>query len=86
MHFFIISGLSVTNMMSFLSLALDHTSGEVRESAERLITELYKQCGKPVKDHLPPDNDKNRKNLLYKQLFEAFDRIDGKPSKKELKV
>ena len=73
-------------MMAFLNVALDHTSGEVREGAEHLIIELYKQCGKPVKDHLPPDNEKNRKTLLYKQMYEAFDRIDGKPSKKSLKV
>ena len=80
------SGLNVSNMMGFLSVALEHTSGEVREGAEKLIIELYKECGKPVKNGLPPDNDKTRKNLLYKQLFEAFDRIDGKPSKKDLKV
>ena len=72
--------------MKFCTQALQHTAGEVRERAERIIVELYKDRGAPVKNYLPPDDDKTRKNVLYKQLFEAFDRIDGKPSKDELKV
>ena len=72
--------------MKFCTQALQHTAGEVRERAERIIVALYKDRGAPVKNYLPPDDDKTRKNVLYKQLFEAFDRIDGKPSKEELKV
>ena len=72
--------------MKFCTVALQHTAGEIREKAEKIIIALYKEVGSPVKDHLPPDDDKTRKNVLYKQLFEAFDRIDGKPSKEELKV
>ena len=73
-------------MMKFCTQALQHTAGEVRERAEKIIVALYKDRGAPVKNYLPPDDDKTRKNVLYKQLFEAFDRIDGKPSKAELKV
>ena len=72
--------------MAFCTQALQHTAGEVRERAERIIVAVYKDRGAPVKNHLPPDDEKTRKNVLYKQLFEAFDRIDGKPSKDELKV
>ena len=72
--------------MPYLTNCLQHTNGEVREKAEKIIIELYKECGAPVKQYLPPDDDRTRKNVLYKHLFEAFDRIDGKPSKEDLKV
>ena len=72
--------------MGFLTVALQHNSGEVREKAERIIIDLYKDEGAPVKSYLPPDDDISRRNVLYKQLFEAFDRIDGKPSKEALRV
>ena len=80
------SGLSTENVMGFCTHALQHTAGEVRERAERIIVALYRQVGAPVKHYLPPDDDKTRKNVLYKQLFDAFDKIDGKPSKEDLKV
>lgn len=73
-------------MMKFCTQALQHASGEVRDRNEKIIISLYKECGAPVKSYLPPDDDMTRKNVLYKKLFEAFDRIDGKPSKEELKV
>jgi len=72
--------------MKFCTVALQHTAGEIREKAEKIIISMYREVGAPVKDYLPPDDDKTRKNVLYKQLFEAFDKIDGKPSKEELKV
>ena len=72
--------------MRFCTQAIRHTAGEVRERAERIIVALYKDVGQPVKEFLPPDDEKVRRNMLYKLLFEAFDRIDGKPSKDELKV
>lgn len=73
-------------MMKFCTLAIQHHAGEVREKAEKLIVSLYRDQGAPVKDYLPPDDDVTRKNVLYKQLFEAFDKIDGKPSKDDVKV
>ena len=71
--------------MGFCTTAIQHNSGDVREKAERIIVALYRD-GAPVKDFLPPDDEKTRKNVLYKLLFEAFDKIDGKPSKDDLKV
>ena len=66
--------------MKFLTQGLSYTSGgEVRQSSEQVIIKLYRELGSPVKDYLPPDNSKTRRNVLYKQLFEAFDAIDGKP-------
>ena len=72
--------------MKFCCQAIQHTAGEVRDKAEKIIIDLYKEVRDPVKAHLPPDDERTRKNVLYKQLFEAFDRIDGKPSKDELRV
>ena len=73
-------------MMKFCVNALQHHSGPVRTATEALIIKLYKQHRAPVKNYLPPDDDKTRRNTLYRQLFEAFDQIDGKPSRKELEV
>lgn len=47
---------------------------------------LYKEVGQPVKDYLPPDDEKTRKNTMWRLLFEYFDKIDGKPSKTDVKV
>lgn len=65
--------------MTFASGALEHTSGDVRKAAESLIIAIYRDVGKPVRDHLPPDGKKIRRSIRYRQLFEALDGIDGKP-------
>ena len=72
--------------MGFCVEALQHNAGEVREAAERIIKQLYLDVGAPVKQYLPHDDDKTRKVTLWRQLFEYFDRIDGKPTKQDLQV
>ena len=73
--------------MGFATSALEHPSGEVRQHAEDLIIALYREAGEPVRDFLPPDTTSQRKNVLYKKLFEAFDDIDVKPGgRAEIKV
>ncbi|CAG5136223.1 unnamed protein product, partial [Candidula unifasciata] len=79
------NGLTLDNVMTFNIQALQHNAGEVRDVAERLIKQMYRDHGAPVKDYLPPDDEKTRKNTLWRQLFEYFDEVDGKPSKTELK-
>lgn len=79
------SGLIVDNMMSFLTVALSHTSGDVRERAEKVIVSLYNNCGTVIKNYLPSDDDKTRKNLLYKQLFKEFDKIDASLTPEDLR-
>ena len=75
------------NTLVFCTNALQHNSGDVREAAERIIIGIYKDGFKTeTKDQLPPDDDKTRKNVMYKKLFEAFDKIDGKPSADDNKV
>ncbi|XP_052225713.1 centrosomal protein of 104 kDa-like isoform X2 [Dreissena polymorpha] len=79
------SGLTVDNMMNFCVVALNHTSADVRVVAERIVKALYKEVGQPVKDYLPADDEKSRKNTMWRLLFEYFDKIDGKPSKSDVK-
>ncbi|XP_052715307.1 centrosomal protein of 104 kDa-like isoform X2 [Crassostrea angulata] len=79
------TGLTVENLMQFCVTALGHNSDKVREVAERIIKDLYKEVRDPVKDYLPPDNEKTRKITLYRQLFEYFDKVDGKPTKNDVK-
>ena len=67
------------NVMKFAMSALTHTSGDVRQKAQELIVSLYAVAGTSVRDHLPTDSPAVRRNVLYKLLFEAFDRIDQRP-------
>jgi len=39
-----------------------------------------------VRDYLPPDEPATRKNPLYRNLFDGFDKIDGKPTEAERRV
>lgn len=79
------SGLTTDNIMNFCVVALQHTSADVRQVAERIVKALYKEAGQPVKDYLPPDDEKTRKNTMWRLLFEYFDQVDGKPSKSDIK-
>ena len=49
-----------------------------------IIVRLYRDLGDPVKDFLPPDYGNTRENVLYTHLFDAFDKINGKPSEDDL--
>lgn len=73
------SGFTLENVMTFASGALEHASGDVRKTAESLIIAVYRDVGEPVRDYLPPDDKKIRRNILYRHLFDTLDRIDGKP-------
>ncbi|KAJ7394457.1 hypothetical protein OS493_000268 [Desmophyllum pertusum] len=75
--------LSTGNIMRIVLPALEHTSGDVRDPASRLILELYKKVKDTVRDYLPPDEPATRKNPLYRNLFDGFDKIDGKPTEAE---
>ena len=71
------SGLTLSGVMSFLTRGpLRHSSGDVRDKAEELITLLYKKLGAPVRQYLLSADEQTRKSLLYKQLFKAFDECD----------
>ncbi|XP_055864417.1 centrosomal protein of 104 kDa-like isoform X9 [Biomphalaria glabrata] len=78
-------GLTIDNIMKFNVEGLNHNAGEVRDVIERLIKTMYKNHGAPIKDYLPPDDEKTRKNTLWRQLFEYFDQVDGKPPRTDAK-
>ena len=44
--------------MTFNMQSLQHNAGEVREVTERLIRQMYKDHGAPIKDYLPPGKKK----------------------------
>ncbi|RUS82487.1 hypothetical protein EGW08_009750, partial [Elysia chlorotica] len=79
------NGLTLENVMTFNMQSLQHNSGDVRDVTERLIKQMYKDHRAPIKDFLPPDDEKNRKITMWRQLFEYFDQVDGKPSKADLR-
>lgn len=59
---------------------------EVRETAVRVILDMYTRHQALVLEYLPPDDSGMRRNLLYKTIFEGFARIDGRPSHAEIRV
>jgi len=77
--------VSVDSVMKFVIPSLEHASGAVRETSVKIVLQLYRLAGSPVKNYLPNDDAKTRKNHLYRNLFDEFDRIDGKPTQSELK-
>lgn len=34
-----------------------------------------------MREYLPPDDEKTRRNPLYRNMFEEFDKIDGRPAR-----
>ncbi|EDL14951.1 cDNA sequence BC046331 [Mus musculus] len=71
------SGFTVDNVMKFAVSALEHRVYEVRETAVRIILDMYRQHPALTLEHLPPDDSATRRNLLYKAIFEGFAKIDG---------
>ncbi|XP_053431421.1 centrosomal protein of 104 kDa isoform X4 [Nycticebus coucang] len=80
------SGFTVDNVMKFSVSALEHRVYEVRETAVRIILDMYKQHQAFVLEYLPPDDSNTRKNVLYKTIFEGFAKIDGRPTDAEIRA
>ncbi|XP_060115252.1 centrosomal protein of 104 kDa isoform X2 [Heteronotia binoei] len=80
------TGFTVDNVMRFATATLEHRVYEVRETAIRIILDMYRQHQAIVLDYLPPDDANTRKNVLYKTLFDGFAKIDGRLSEGEVKA
>ncbi|XP_053136874.1 centrosomal protein of 104 kDa isoform X3 [Hemicordylus capensis] len=80
------TGFTVDNVMKFATGALEHRVYEVRETALRIIFDMYRQHRATILDYLPPDDVNTRKNVLYKSLFDGFAKIDGKLTEAETKA
>ncbi|XP_010626126.1 centrosomal protein of 104 kDa isoform X2 [Fukomys damarensis] len=74
------TGFNVDSVMRFTVSALEHRVYKVRETAVKVILDMYAQHQALVLEFLPPDDSSSRRNLLYKTIFEGFARIDGRPT------
>ncbi|XP_039330125.1 centrosomal protein of 104 kDa isoform X2 [Saimiri boliviensis] len=80
------SGFTVDNVMKFSVSALEHRVYEVRETAVRIILDMYRQHQASILEYLPPDDSNTRRNILYKTIFDGFAKIDGRPTDAEMKA
>lgn len=56
---------------------INHAHEGVRKVAERILLAVYKVNPRLIRKQLPPDDEITRRNLLYRQLFAEFDKIDS---------
>ena len=61
--------LTLDPVMKFCVAALEHASGPVREEASKVIFQVYRLAGTPVKSYLPADDQRTRKNPLYRYVL-----------------
>lgn len=55
---------------------IQHPHENVRKVAERILIAVYRINPRLIRKQLPPDDEITRRNLLYRQLFTEFDKID----------
>uniref|UniRef100_A0A674ENH8 Centrosomal protein 104 n=1 Tax=Salmo trutta TaxID=8032 RepID=A0A674ENH8_SALTR len=65
----------------FCTGALKHSSTEVRETAVRIVLAIYRLHKNAIPYYLPAND--TRKNILHKNIFDGFARIDGQPKSKK---
>lgn len=70
------SGLTCRILSESGCSGIHHPAEPVRKVAERVLLLVYKVNPRLVRKQLPPDDDITRRNLLYRQLFTEFDKID----------
>ncbi|MGH0177796.1 UNVERIFIED_CONTAM: hypothetical protein FKN15_075896 [Acipenser sinensis] len=80
------SGFTVDNVMQFAMGALEHSASEVRDTAVRIIQVMYRKNKSAVLEYLPPDDANTRRNILYKNMFDGFAKIDGRPTETQVKT
>lgn len=70
------SGLTVRRLAECGAAGAQHAAGSVRAAAERILLAVYMRSPRVVRAQLPPDDAVTRRNLIYRHLFQQFDRID----------
>ncbi|XP_067166983.1 centrosomal protein of 104 kDa isoform X3 [Apteryx mantelli] len=80
------SGFTIDNIMKFSTGALEHRVYEVRDTALRIIFDMYRKHKAAILEYLPPDDANTRKTVLYKTLFDGFTKIDGKLTEAEIRA
>lgn len=71
------SGLTCRSLSECGCSGIHHPAESVRKVAERVLLLVYKVNPRLVRKQLPPDDDITRRNLLYRQLFAEFDKLDS---------
>lgn len=71
------SGLTCRALSECGCSGIHHPADTVRKVAERVLLLVYKVNPRLVRKQLPPDDDITRRNLLYRQLFTEFDKLDN---------
>lgn len=70
------SGLTCRTLSECGCSGIHHPAEPVRKVAERVLLLVYNINPRLVRKQLPPDDDITRRNLLYRQLFTEFDKLD----------
>lgn len=70
------SGMTCRVLSELGVSGLHHPAEAVRKVAERLLIHMYRVNPRIVRKQLPPDDDITRRNLLYRHLMQAFDKVD----------
>ncbi|XP_071448433.1 centrosomal protein of 104 kDa [Hetaerina americana] len=70
------SGLTCRVLSELGYSGLHHPSEAVRKASERILIQVYQVNPRVVRKQLPPEDDLTRRNLLYRHLFQEFERID----------
>ncbi|XP_037873999.1 centrosomal protein of 104 kDa isoform X2 [Bombyx mori] len=70
------SGLTVRRVAECGAAGAQHAAGSVRAAAERILLAAYSRSPRLVRAQLPPDDNVTRRNLIYRHLFQQFDKID----------
>lgn len=70
------SGLTCRALSDCGCSGIHHPAEPVRKVAERVLLLVYNVNPRLVRKQLPPDDDITRRNLLYRQLFTEFDKLD----------
>ncbi|XP_062548143.1 centrosomal protein of 104 kDa isoform X2 [Armigeres subalbatus] len=78
------SGLACRTLSEAGCSGIHHPAESVRKVAERVLLLVYKVNPRLVRKQLPPDDDITRRNLLYRQLFTEFDKLDLQRKKEML--
>lgn len=71
------SGLTCRILAEAGLSGINHPTEGVRKVAERILLLVYRVNRRLVRKLVPPDDDVTRRNLIYRQLFQEFDKIDG---------
>ena len=72
-------------LKQFLAQCMEHIQQPVRTAAFDSLLQMYSHYGNVVRQKLSTFEEK-KSSIVWRKLFESFDRIDGKPSASDIAV